>query len=90
MAVEVASGTQPGEVITQWPMGGEKRALPIDLLDEALERLFKIDGMKPGFGREAARFLAFYLLFNVVFFIFQTGPIMAFRILIGGPSTIVP
>jgi hypothetical protein len=54
------------------------------------ERLFKIDRMTPGWGREAARFLAFYVLFNVVFFIFQTGPIMGFRLLIGGPSAIVP
>lgn len=54
------------------------------------ERLLNIQRTKPGWGRELARFAAFYLLFNVVFFIFQTGPIMAFRLLIGGPSTIVP
>jgi len=38
-----ASKRQPVEVMTQWPLGGGKQALPIDLLDEALERLFKID-----------------------------------------------
>lgn len=38
-----AGKRQPAEVLTQWPLGGERRALPIDLLDEALERLFKID-----------------------------------------------
>jgi RNA polymerase sigma factor (TIGR02999 family) len=38
-----ASKRQPAEVVTQWPLGGGRQALPIDLLDDALERLFKID-----------------------------------------------
>jgi len=54
------------------------------------ERVFNIQHMQAGWGRELARLGAFYLLFNVLFFLFQTGPIMAFRILIGGPSAIVP
>jgi hypothetical protein len=54
------------------------------------ERLFHIQNMRAGAGRELARLGAFYLLFNVVFFIVQTAPIMAFRLLIGGPSNIVP
>src|SRR5271168_606566 len=38
------------------------------------ESLLNIQRMKPGFKRELARLGSFYLVFNVVFFIFQTGP----------------
>jgi len=38
-----AGKRQPVEVVTQWPLGGVRQALPIDLLDDALERLFQID-----------------------------------------------
>ena len=34
---------QPVDVMTCWPMGAERKALPIERLDEALERLFTID-----------------------------------------------
>jgi RNA polymerase sigma factor (TIGR02999 family) len=38
-----AGKRQPVEVVTQWPLGGGRPALPLEALDEALERLFKID-----------------------------------------------
>lgn len=38
-----ADKRQPCAVLTQWPFDERKRALPIDMLDDALERLFKID-----------------------------------------------
>jgi len=38
-----AGKRQPVEVVTQWPLGGGRQALPLDQLDEALERLFQID-----------------------------------------------
>jgi len=38
-----AAKRRPAEVMTLWPGAGEKAALPIDRLDGALERLFKID-----------------------------------------------
>ena len=38
-----ANKRQPVEVVTQWPLGGARQALPLDRLDEALERLFQID-----------------------------------------------
>ena len=34
--------------------------------------------------------LGIHLLFNIVYFILQTGPLMAFRRLTGGPSNVVP
>jgi RNA polymerase sigma factor (TIGR02999 family) len=38
-----AGKRQPVEVTTQWPLGGVRQALPLDLLDGALEGLFQID-----------------------------------------------
>lgn len=38
-----AAKRQPVEVMTLWPHGGERQALPLDLLDAALEQLFQID-----------------------------------------------
>lgn len=38
-----AGKRQPVEVVTQWPLGGGQQALSLELLDDALEGLFKID-----------------------------------------------
>ena len=38
-----AAKRQVVEVVTQWPLGGTRQALPLDLLDGALEQLFLID-----------------------------------------------
>jgi RNA polymerase sigma factor (TIGR02999 family) len=38
-----AAKRQAVEVVTQWPLGGARQALPLDLLDGALEQLFQID-----------------------------------------------
>ncbi len=38
-----AGKRQQPEVLTQWPVGGARKPLPLDLLDEALEQLFTID-----------------------------------------------
>jgi RNA polymerase sigma factor (TIGR02999 family) len=38
-----AGKRQPVEVVTQWPLGGARPALPLEALDAALEQLFKID-----------------------------------------------